>query len=124
VLRSLTCRVAAEFLSSCGSSPHMRRTLSALLMTVCAATAQAGDFPAFRGPNHNGIVQEENLPVEWGPEQNIVWKVDLGGQGNSSPIVSKGRVFVTVATEQGAKRSLHCYDRKDGKQLWVQTVEI
>ena len=40
------------------------------------------------------------------------------------PIVSHGRVFVTCAEDSGKKRSLYCFDRRTGKQLWMQTVEF
>jgi outer membrane protein assembly factor BamB len=33
-------------------------------------------------------------------------------------------VFITAQEDAaGMKRSLYCYDRKDGKQLWVQTID-
>ena len=37
--------------------------------------------------------------------------------------MSQGRVFVTVATEEGKKRSLICLDRGSGKPLWEKCVE-
>src|SRR5262249_32668857 len=52
------------------------------------------------------------------------WKVALPGPGNSSPIVSNGRVFVTCAEDEGKKRNLYCLNRKDGETLWVRTVEV
>jgi outer membrane protein assembly factor BamB len=42
---------------------------------------------------------------------------------NGSPIVSKGRVFLTTPEDdEGKGRSLYCFERETGKQLWVQTV--
>ena len=83
----------------------------------------AGDWPAFRGPLGTGISSEKNLPSTWGPDKNILWKFKLPGPGNSSPIVSAGRVFVTCAEENGTKRNLYCIDRKNGKLVWMRTVE-
>src|ERR1043166_5605531 len=34
------------------------------------------------------------------------------------------RVFVTCAGDSGKKRNLYCFDRRTGKQLWMQTVEF
>ncbi|HLF91969.1 MAG TPA: PQQ-binding-like beta-propeller repeat protein, partial [Planctomycetota bacterium] len=49
----------------------------------------------------------------------------LPQHGNGSPIVSNGRVFVTSAEDvDGARRSLYCFDRKDGKQVWVRTLNL
>ena len=84
----------------------------------------AGDWPAFRGPNGNGITQEERAPLHWASGKNVRWKVALPGPGNSSPIVSRGRVFITCAEDEGKKRSLYCFDRRTGERLWVRTVEM
>jgi hypothetical protein len=61
----------------------------ALLMSL---TARAGDWPQFRGPFGNGVAQENTAPLHWGPAKNVRWKAKLPGSGNSSPIVSHGRV--------------------------------
>jgi len=94
---------------------------SALLL---ALTARAGDWPQFRGPFGNGVAQEDKAPLRWGSGTNVLWKVALPGPGNSSPIVSHGRVFLTCAEDAGKKRSLYCFDRRTGKELWVRTVEF
>jgi len=84
----------------------------------------AGDWPAFRGPQGNGVAREDRAPLHWGPDQNVRWKTALPGPGNGSPIVASGRVFLTCADSEGKERSLYCFDRKTGKQLWVRTVEF
>ena len=58
------------------------------------------EWPQFRGPNGSGMSSEQNLPQTWNSKsQNIKWKVRIPGQGNSSPIVSNGRVILTTAYE-------------------------
>lgn len=94
------------------------------LMSLCNGPACAGDWPRFRGPSGNGIADETKLPDSWGPEQNVKWKVPLNGTGNGSPIVSNGRVFVTAATDRGSQRTLYCFDRRDGRELWRWTAEF
>ncbi len=84
----------------------------------------AGVWPAFRGPLRNGISTARNVPTEWGPDKNIKWRTALPAPGNSSPIVSGDRVFVTCAQDEGRKRRLYCFDRTDGKELWVRTVKF
>ncbi|MGE5192722.1 MAG: PQQ-binding-like beta-propeller repeat protein, partial [Deltaproteobacteria bacterium] len=96
------------------------------LVVIGAASApglEAADWPAFRGPNGDGVSSEKDVPLNWGPEQNIKWKAPLPDKGNSSPIVSKGKVFLTCATDAGKKRGLYCFDRRTGKQLWSKIVE-
>tara|TARA_R110002096_G_scaffold29509_5_gene88953 strand:- start:16397 stop:17662 length:1266 start_codon:yes stop_codon:yes gene_type:complete len=91
---------------------------------VLSSASHAGDWPAFRGPNFNGISEETGVPTEWGPNQNIVWTVSLPGENNGSPIVSNGNVFVVSAEDRGKTRSLHCFDRTNGEQRWVKTVNF
>src|SRR5215204_3498910 len=88
--------------------------------------AMAADWPAFRGPRGDGVSQEDKAPLHWGGAdkgKNVRWKIALPSAGNSSPIVSRGRVFITCAQDEGTKRSLYCFDRKNGQQLWMKTVE-
>ncbi|MEX0716539.1 MAG: PQQ-binding-like beta-propeller repeat protein [Planctomycetaceae bacterium] len=101
-----------------------------LLVSVCAAflailpvATHAEDWPEFRGPRGNGFTADKNVPTEWSAMKNVRWQTPLEGKGNGSPIVSSGRVFLTTALDDGAKRTLHCFDRRDGKQLWERTVE-
>jgi outer membrane protein assembly factor BamB len=82
----------------------------------------ADDWQAFRGPRGDGISRESSFPISWGPELNIQWKIPLVAPSNGSPIVSNGRIFIVFAEDDGKKRSLGCYDRKDGRQLWVRTI--
>ncbi len=89
-----------------------------------STTLIAEDWPAFRGPLGNGISLEKNAPLKWSPLENIIWKAPLPAPGNSSPIVSNGRVFVTCAENEGRKRSLYCFDRTNGRELWVRTVNF
>jgi outer membrane protein assembly factor BamB len=98
---------------------HTGLALTALLAT----SALAADWPAFRGPSGDGIATEDKAPLHWGPEKNVRWRASLPGPGNSSPIVSQGKVFVTCAENEGKKRNLFCFDRRSGEKLWVRTVE-
>ncbi|MBC8350967.1 MAG: PQQ-binding-like beta-propeller repeat protein [Planctomycetes bacterium] len=83
------------------------------------------DWPGFRGPTGNGISKETSVPKSWNANRNIKWKAPLPRPANGSPIVSNGRVFVTSAQDDaGRKRSLYCFNRKDGRQLWVHTVDF
>jgi hypothetical protein len=75
------------------------------------------DWPGWRGDG-SGISPETNLPVRWDAETNIAWRTALPGRGNSSPIVWRGRIFLTAWDDGGRKRSVLCLDARDGKLLW------
>lgn len=92
---------------------------------VLAAGLSAQDWNAFRGPNGDGSSTAKNLPIHWDRETNVKWKVKLPRAANGSPIVVRGRIFLTCPEDEGGRqRSLYCYDREDGRRLWVRTVEI
>ena len=91
---------------------------------LTAAAAAAGDWPAFRGPNGNGLSDEKHAPLDWSADRNVKWKAPLPGPGNGSPIVSGERVFVTCAEEDGKKRGLYCFNRADGSRRWARIVDF
>ena len=37
----------------------------------------ADDWPQFRGPNSSGVSTNRNLPIEFSPTRNVVWKTAL-----------------------------------------------
>src|SRR6185503_20229029 len=97
----------------------MRRvTLAAALAVVSALTTLADNWPAWRGLDGNGICRETQLPLRWSTNENVRWNVPLPEPGNSTPIVWSNRVFVTQAIEKEKRRTLMCFDRRDGKLLW------
>ena len=80
------------------------------------------DWPQFRGPTGQGISSERKLPVHWGAGSNVVWRSAVPGEGWSSPIVWKDKVFLTSASERGTKCRVLALDRRSGKILWDKEV--
>jgi outer membrane protein assembly factor BamB len=114
--------------------------LAGLAFFLATTTALAADWPSWRGATGQGICTEKDLPLTWGgkDETGVLWKVYLPGveekatqdKNQSSPIVAKGRVFVTTSYwPKGVKPAdtipehhVTCYKVSDGKQLWDVTV--
>jgi len=72
-----------------------------LLATVRAGTAPGDTYwPYWRGPAADGMAVGD-APVTWSATENVRWKTDLPGLGNSSPIVWGDFVFVTTAIKTG-----------------------
>lgn len=92
----------------------MKKTL---LFSLISITAQAGDWPNWRGPAFDGSSDEKGLP-EKASVADAKWKADLPGPAASSPIVSGGKVFVTTTDEASKKLLGLCFDRTTGKELW------
>src|SRR5437868_7428791 len=61
------------------------------------------DWPQFRGPGGQGISNARNLPVNWSSASNVVWIADIPGLGWSSPVLHRGRLYVTSAVTQAEK---------------------
>jgi outer membrane protein assembly factor BamB len=96
----------------------MHRVAPVLLLTLaCCApgAARADDWTNWRGPLQTGVVAGGGFPVEWGENQNIVWKVKVPGWGTSTPAILGGRIFATG--EEDGNNALFCLDAS-GQQTW------
>ena len=85
-----------------------------MLLAVCCAflLSAAVNWSQFRGPNASGVAQETNLPVEFGPGKNLIWKTPLP-KGHSSPVLTATRIFVTAY--EGDQLLTICLDRATGR---------
>ena len=104
---------------------HTHHVLAiALLLSLLTTSATAADaWPAWRGDAEgSGRTAATDLPTEWSKEKNIRWRTALPERGNSTPVITGDRVFVTQAIEKEKWRGLMCFNRADGKLLWKQGV--
>jgi outer membrane protein assembly factor BamB len=90
----------------------------ALLVAVHSFAAETW-WPQFRGPNCSGVSETAHPPTAFGPGTNQLWKVAAPG-GMSSPAVWGDRIFLTAF--DAGQLEVHCYARKDGRQLWKRAV--
>lgn len=111
--------------------------LQAVLVSaaVASTSADASDWPRFRGPNGTGVsTDKEPLPTTFSDKENLKWKVALAGAGVSCPIVVGDKVFVTSYSGYGLdrqnpgdmaalKRHMQCLDRSTGKVIWEKTID-
>jgi len=51
----------------------------------------------WRGPRATGVAPLADPPVEWSDDKNIRWKVELPGEGQSTPIVWGDLVYIQAA---------------------------
>lgn len=88
-------------------------TFAALLLVLPAA---ASDWTQFRGPNASGIADgNPDLPVEFDPGTNVVWKTALP-PGHSSPSIGANAIFVTAI--ENDKLFTFNLDRSTGRIRW------
>src|SRR3954451_18739313 len=103
--------------------PRFARIISlALLLTASAARLFAEpNWPAWGGPAGTSHTEETGLPLSWSAA-DILWKADLPGDGQSTPVIWGDRIFLTTAIDKGRQRVVFAVDRRDGKLLWQQTA--
>lgn len=77
------------------------------------------NWSRFRGPNGQGISRTENLPAEFGPDKNVIWKTKLP-LGHSSPVLSRSRIFLTAFENENL--ITYCLDRQTGEILWQKGI--
>ncbi|MEO6182891.1 MAG: PQQ-binding-like beta-propeller repeat protein, partial [Verrucomicrobiota bacterium] len=91
-------------------------TMSWFAGILCGERAGAVSiWPQFRGPNSQGVDDSGQPPVAFGPETNLLWKVQVPS-GVSSPCLWGNHIFLTA--HEAGKLSTLCIDRRDGKILW------
>jgi outer membrane protein assembly factor BamB len=96
--------------------------ITALLLTLVPGLAAAADWPQWRGPALDGTSPERGLPLRWGVQENVAWKLVLPAGGASTPVISGDHVYLTVPEGEGSDLSLWCVGRTSGKVLWKRPL--
>lgn len=102
------------------------RTLARLLCVLILGNSDlwGDDWTEFRGPQGQGHSAETTLPVHWSADENVAWRRELPGRGWSSPVVLRGKIYLTAAVPVGPgdrpAQSLHalCVDAQTGAIDW------
>jgi len=93
------------------------------LSVVTSAPGAERQWARFRGPGGQGRTRAVGLPLEWDQQRNVVWRRELSGQGNSSPVIWGNRIFLTSAQDKGLHREVVAIDRESGEVLWTRAFD-
>lgn len=104
------------------------------LAALTALPAFATDWPQFRGPNGNNVVDGDSHPLSWSESENVAWKADIPGRGWAAPVITGGKVLIATAVpdeeaEGGDDRrrpqrwELICLDLESGDELWSEVAK-
>ncbi len=89
-------------------------------------SGRAEDWPQWRGPNRDGVWRETGL-LKLFPADGLKvrWRKPAGW-GWSSPVVVRGRVYLTDSelVKPKAWERVRCFDEKTGKPLWTYAYEV
>jgi outer membrane protein assembly factor BamB len=100
-----------------------RIVFSLVLAVVAAITVSADNWPAWRGPQANGISSEKNVPLKWSTQENIAWKLPMPSRSGATPIVWGDHIFLNVATAMtSGDLELWAVDRKSGQPMWKKPL--
>lgn len=122
--------IAASMLSGCGRprspaapvAPTTEIRPVANLSPASPLQLSPDDWPAWRGPNQDGVAHGPPPPTRWSDAENVAWKASLPGRGHSSPIIVGERIFLETADDEQKIQSVIGLNRADGSQLWQTEI--
>jgi len=100
----------------CARSAAVGAVAFALTASLAAAPP---DWSRFRGPNGSGVSTAANVPIEFGPQKNLLWRLTLP-PGHSSPILFRDRIYLTAY--RGDTLVTLAIDRSNGRILWERAA--
>ena len=96
-----------------------------LIFITCSGELEAqvsSTWPHFRGLNSSGLADENaKPPVQFGPNQNFLWKVALP-IGHSSPCIWGNNIFITGYIKDKDELQTICINRNTGEIKWRQII--
>lgn len=70
--------------------------VSLLALTFAVAADTPDTWPRWRGPYETGVARGD-APLQWSDNEHIVWKVEVPGRGESTPVIWGDKIFLTTA---------------------------
>ncbi len=103
-------------------SPLLPAAACALLLVSPAVPAMADDWPAWRGPNRDGLCTETGLLGEWPPEgPKLLWQAGGLGEGYSGPSVF-GNFLYLMGTRDGQEVVIALDWTREGRLAWATPI--
>ncbi len=99
----------------------LRFVFVGVALAAMVASLNASPWAGFRGGSGDGISTEKNLPIKWSAASGVKWKAALPGRGNSSPVVTSKRVYLTAQTKDLGLWVI-AIDKASGKEAWRRKV--
>lgn len=92
----------------------------AFLFTALTQSTAAQDWSQWRGPTRDGNVPAASAPASWPAALRRAWRVEIG-EGYSSPVVSRGSVF--VHGRKDPEEVVMAVNLATGKMIWEQKYQ-
>ncbi|MFQ5638419.1 MAG: PQQ-binding-like beta-propeller repeat protein [bacterium] len=91
------------------------KTAILTVLLISSAVTYSQDWSQWRGPNRDGVLSTTAVPVVWPEKLQRIWQTEVG-EGHSSPVFSKSKIF--VMSRQGEEEVLWCLRPGDGETVW------
>jgi outer membrane protein assembly factor BamB len=85
------------------------------MLVLTPVLVRAADWPQWRGPNRDGVVEGFAAPARWPKTLKEHWRVTVG-EGHASPVVADGKVYQFA--RQKDDEVLLCLEAATGKEVW------
>ncbi len=93
-----------------------------LIVNLLAFESFGADWNQFRGPTGQGHALSDELPMVWGREEGIIWRMDISGKAWSSPIQVGNQVVLSNARQGINDDTLYleaiALNLSDGSEAW------
>ncbi|HKO96794.1 MAG TPA: PQQ-binding-like beta-propeller repeat protein [Pyrinomonadaceae bacterium] len=97
-----------------------RYLITVALFLAASTSAVAQDWSQWRGPSRDGIIPASSAPTNWPAALQRAWRVEIG-EGYSSPVVSRGNVF--VHGRKDPEEVVMALNLASGKVIWEQKYQ-
>ena len=102
------------------SQETVKFAICGILLSI-ANSSLAQEWSRFRGPNGTGISSAQDIPSSFSLS-DADWRLRLQGQGHSSPVLWKDRVFVTGFDAEKELFVIQCLKAENGSEIWSHTL--
>lgn len=102
------------------------RQLTLIALVIALMPVAFGQQPSvststWSGFQNGGVSKSavDVLPMEWSPDENVVWQSAIKGYGQSTPVTDGRQIYVTSV--DGSQRETYCltaYGLADGRVRW------
>ncbi len=100
-----------------GSNKSAWMTIAGVYVMALAGGWSDPEWSQFRGSAGAGRSGVATFPTEW-TEKNVLWKVEIGGPGDSSASVRGEFCYLLRSNADGTKRFVQCRRISDGEMVW------
>lgn len=100
-----------------------KTTVRAGINDLPSPIAAPDDWPWWRGPTGDNCAEPTQVPPQhWSDTKNVLWQVDLPGQGHATPCIQGERIFVATGDPDRQTLEMLCLARASGQRVWQTTI--